>query len=120
MSAAYTLLAAKPIAISLKDVGTRADCRDRKCPQERQEVLAISVVLWHNGVMARMKKAKREGVVAYIRMKAEDHERITRIADERGYPHTIASVSSEMISRGLASLVSTDREAETGRAKATR
>ena len=52
--------------------------------------------------MARAKKAKRDSrVVMYVRVKAEEHEKITKIAEERGYPHTIASVLSEVISQGL-------------------
>jgi molybdenum cofactor biosynthesis enzyme len=49
------------------------------------------------------KKAKRgdDRIVAYVRMKQEDHAMIAQIAEKRGYPHTIASVAAEMISRGL-------------------
>ena len=47
-------------------------------------------------------KAKRDDrVVTYVRVKTEEHELIAQIAEKRGYPHTIASVTSEMISKGL-------------------
>ena len=50
------------------------------------------------------KKAKRDKrVVTYVRVKPEDYALIEEIAKKRGYPHTIASVATEMISRGLAS-----------------
>jgi hypothetical protein len=56
--------------------------------------------------MARAKKAKRnDRVVMYIRMAPEIRARIVEIAAERGYPHTIASVTAEMLSKGLASEV---------------
>lgn len=53
--------------------------------------------------MARAKKAKRRSphVVMYVRVKPEEHAQIAKIAEERGYPHTLASVVAEMISRGL-------------------
>lgn len=59
--------------------------------------------------MAKPKKAKRNGrldsgrIVAYIRIKPEEHEQITQIVKDRGYPHTFASVASEILSEGLAS-----------------
>jgi predicted DNA-binding protein len=53
--------------------------------------------------MARAKKAKRNtDVVTYFRMKSEVRERIAEIAAKRGWPHTIASVTAEMIEQGLA------------------
>jgi hypothetical protein len=52
--------------------------------------------------MSSAKKAKRDNrVVTYVRIPAEEYAQITKIADQRGYPHTIASVASEMISKGL-------------------
>lgn len=57
----------------------------------------------HTTIMARPKKSKRDNrVVTYVRVTPEEHARIVRIAEKRGYPHTIASVASEMISKGLA------------------
>lgn len=49
----------------------------------------------------RAKKPKDNRIVAYIRMKPEEHALITKIAKKRGYPHSFASVAAEMISRGL-------------------
>lgn len=46
-------------------------------------------------------KSRDERVVTYVRVKPEEHAQIAKIADERGYPHSIASVASEMISKGL-------------------
>jgi hypothetical protein len=54
------------------------------------------------GIMTRAKKAKRDDrVVTYVRITSGEHARIAKIAEVRGYPHTIASVAAEMISRGL-------------------
>jgi hypothetical protein len=51
---------------------------------------------------AKPVKAKRDDrVVTYVRLKPTEHARIVKIADERGLPHTIASVAAEMISKGL-------------------
>lgn len=60
---------------------------------------------WHKQSMARPKrvKVKRDNrVVTYVRVKPEEHAQIVKIVAKRGLPHTIASVSAEMISRGLA------------------
>ncbi len=55
-------------------------------------------------MVARAKKAKRDNrIVTYVRVKPEEHALIEEIAKKRGYPHTIASVASEMLSKGLAS-----------------
>lgn len=53
--------------------------------------------------MSKARRAKRgdNRVVTYVRVKPEEHALITQIAEKRGYPHTIASVAAEMISRGL-------------------
>lgn len=52
--------------------------------------------------MARSKKAKRDDrVVMYVRVKPAEHAQITKIAEKRGYPHTISSVLAEVIARGL-------------------
>ncbi len=52
--------------------------------------------------MSRAKKAKRDNrVVMYVRVKPEEHALIAEIASQRGYPHTIASVASEMFSKIL-------------------
>lgn len=58
--------------------------------------------------MPKAKKARRangRSVVTYVRMKPEEHELIVKIAEKRGYPHTIASVTGEVISRGLKDLL---------------
>lgn len=50
----------------------------------------------------KAKRGKRAGhVVMYVRVKREEHARIIKIAKRRGYPATISSVASEVISRGL-------------------
>jgi len=47
------------------------------------------------------KPKKRDNrIVAYVRMQPEDHAQITKIAQDRGYPHTFASVVAEVISSG--------------------
>ena len=51
--------------------------------------------------MARSKKRDNR-VVTYVRVKPEEYKQIVKIVAKRGLPHTIASVSAEMISRGLA------------------
>jgi hypothetical protein len=52
---------------------------------------------------SRAKKPKHDDrVVTYVRLPAREHAQITEIAEKRGYPHTIASVTAEMVSRGLA------------------
>ena len=62
--------------------------------------------------MATPKKPKRDSrIVMYIRVKPEERAQAAKIAAQRGYPHTIASVSAEMFSRGLASEAARDREA---------
>lgn len=38
----------------------------------------------------------------YVRVQESEHRDIAEIAEARGYPHTIASVAAEMITRGLA------------------
>jgi hypothetical protein len=54
------------------------------------------------GPMAKARKTKRDNrIVTYVRVQPEEHARITQIAEERGLPHTIASVAAEMITRGL-------------------
>jgi molybdenum cofactor biosynthesis enzyme len=53
--------------------------------------------------MTKAKKTKRDNrIVMYLRVKPEEHKKIAKIAKERGYPHTIASVAAEMFARGLA------------------
>lgn len=52
----------------------------------------------------KAKKAKRgSSIVMYVRVRPEEHDRVVKLVEQRGYPHTIASVAAEMISRGLAS-----------------
>lgn len=54
-------------------------------------------------LVARPKKSKSEKtIVTYVRVKPEEHARVIQIVSKRGYPHTIASVVSEMFSKGLA------------------
>ncbi len=67
-----------------------------------KDFLQIDVQPCHKRHMARAKKAKRSNnVVMYTRLQPELHVQIERIAKERGWPHTIASVAAEMIARGL-------------------
>jgi hypothetical protein len=52
--------------------------------------------------MAKSKKSKRDDrVTIYVRVKPEVHARIAEIAEKRSHPHTIASVTAEIISKGL-------------------
>ncbi len=53
--------------------------------------------------MARVKKAKRRSphVVMYVRVKPEEHAQIAKIAEGRGYPHTLASVVADIITHAL-------------------
>jgi L-fucose mutarotase/ribose pyranase (RbsD/FucU family) len=52
--------------------------------------------------MARSKKATRDKrIVMYLRVRETEHAKIAKIAEERGHPHTIASVAAEMISKSL-------------------
>jgi hypothetical protein len=53
--------------------------------------------------VTRTQKKSTKAVVMYVRVLPKEHARITKIVRKRGYPHTIASVAAEMISRGLAS-----------------
>lgn len=58
---------------------------------------------WHNRLMSKVKKAsRRDRSVMYVRVTPEDREQIEQIVQKRGYPHTMASVAAEMLSRGLA------------------
>lgn len=74
---------------------------------ELQEVLAALVETVHKrSLMPKTppKKAKRgSSIVMYVRVRPEEHARVVKLVEQRGYPHTIASVAAEMISRGLAS-----------------
>lgn len=50
------------------------------------------------------RKGKRDlRIVTYVRIKPQEHAQIAKIAEKRGYPHTIASVAGEMVARGLQS-----------------
>jgi hypothetical protein len=64
--------------------------------------------------MLKARKAKRGGgtIVTYMRLKSEAHAQIVQIAKERGWPHSIASVTAEMISRGLKTLPKASRSEE--------
>lgn len=59
---------------------------------------------------ARKKRTPDNMVVAYVRMKKDDHKDIAELAEARGYPHTLASVAAEMISRGLEAWRASDDE----------
>lgn len=54
--------------------------------------------------MSKVKKAaKRDSrSVMYVRVAPQERAQIEQIVKERGYPHTMASVAAEMLSRGLA------------------
>lgn len=55
--------------------------------------------------MAKAKKSKRDNrIVAYVRILPTDHAQIAKIVQQRGYPHTFASVMSEVISDGVKTL----------------
>jgi uncharacterized UPF0146 family protein len=53
--------------------------------------------------MARTKKKRDDRILTYVRLQPEIHRQIVQIAEARGYPHTIASVATEMVSHGLKS-----------------
>lgn len=53
-------------------------------------------------ISKRPARGHKRGVVTYVRLPPEAHAQIVDIASQRGWPHTIASVAAEMISRGLA------------------
>jgi hypothetical protein len=80
-------------------------------PIQVQEVLSASYDSWQYLAMSKTspKKTKRgdERVTTYVRVKSEEHALIVQIAEKRGWPHTIASVAAEMISRGLKAEVET-------------
>lgn len=60
----------------------------------------------------KAKKPKRDTRrPIYVRVRPEEHTKIVQIAKKRGWPHTIASVATEMISRGL------DQETEVSQKK---
>lgn len=52
--------------------------------------------------MSKAKKAPRSNVVTYVRLKPEERAQIAEIVAQRGWPHTIASVTAEMVGLGLA------------------
>lgn len=60
--------------------------------------------------MARTKKKRDDRVVTYVRLSPEVHKQIEQIAEERGYPHSIASVATEMVLRGLEAVGSAPQE----------
>jgi len=52
--------------------------------------------------VSKTKSFKRDDrIVAYIRVNAKEHAKISKIAQKRGRPHTFASVAAEMISKAL-------------------
>jgi hypothetical protein len=58
--------------------------------------------------MARTKKKRDDRILTYVRLQPEIHQQIVQIAQVRGYPHTIASVTTEMVAHGLKSLKSAE------------
>jgi hypothetical protein len=47
-------------------------------------------------------KSKPDGlIVIYTRVTTKEHARLSKIAKRRGRPHTLASVTAEMISKSL-------------------
>lgn len=58
---------------------------------------------WYSLPMARTKKKRDDRILTYVRLLPEVHQQVVQIAKERGYPHTIASVATEMVSLGLKS-----------------
>jgi hypothetical protein len=60
--------------------------------------------------MAKMKKAKRDNrIVTYVRLRPEEHAWIAKLVADRGYPHTFASVTAELISKSITAEVARDR-----------
>lgn len=58
--------------------------------------------------MVRTKKKRDDRILTYVRLQPEIHQQVVRIVQERGYPHTIASVATEMVSLGLKTVKSTE------------
>lgn len=54
--------------------------------------------------MARTKKKRDDRILTYVRLHPEQHRQVVQLVEERGYPHTIASVTTEMVALGLKSL----------------
>ena len=54
--------------------------------------------------MARTKKKRDDRILTYVRLLPEVHQQVVQLAQGRGYPHTIASVATEMVALGLKSL----------------
>ena len=52
--------------------------------------------------MVKAKKGKHAHLVTYVRLTPQARAQISKIVEERGYPHTIASIAAEMITKGLA------------------
>lgn len=67
-------------------------------------------------------KAKRaDQTVIYMRLPIVVLDRVRKIADKRGWPHTIASVGAEALERGLdVETTKTDEKKPDGRAKKTK
>lgn len=58
--------------------------------------------------MARTKKKRDGRILTYVRLLPEIHQQVVQLAEERGYPHTIASVATEMVLLGLKGVKSTE------------
>jgi hypothetical protein len=54
--------------------------------------------------MPRAKKKRDDRILTYVRLHPAQHRQVVQIVEERGYPHSIASVTTEMVALGLKSL----------------
>ena len=55
-----------------------------------------------SAVVNSAKKSKPDSlIVVYTRVTPKEHAHLSKIAKRRGRPHTLASVTAEMISRSL-------------------
>ena len=46
-------------------------------------------------------ESKRPSVIVYLRLPRAMHDKLAKRASKRGWPHTIASVASEAMGRGM-------------------
>jgi hypothetical protein len=53
---------------------------------------------------------KRDTIALYVRMKNKTAAHVRRVAETRGYPHTIASVAGEMMDLGCETAERIERE----------
>ena len=77
--------------------------RDHHQPTHSRVITASwSCGLWRVLADSAAVKSKPDGlIVIYTRVTTKEHARLSKIAKRRGRPHTLASVTAEMISKSL-------------------